>query len=101
MNISNKSILFFIMIFLFFISGCTDIDIGKEKQTNSQNNNEELCINENGTWIDGANECEGISKQACEKIGGTFNPCASACRNDPDAEFCTMQCVMVCQFSDQ
>lgn len=56
------------------------------------------CTTNGGTWSAGASECEGIGKEVCEKIGGTFNECASACRNNPKAEICTMQCVLVCQF---
>jgi len=60
-------------------------------------NLEEQCTINGGTWIDSAHECEGIGKDACQEIGGHFNECASACRNDPTAEICTMQCVQVCQ----
>ena len=56
------------------------------------------CEQEQGKWIPEAQECEGISKESCEAIGGNFNECASACRNDPDAEICTTQCVLVCEF---
>lgn len=56
------------------------------------------CISEGGRWISEADECEGISEEKCSEIGGNFNECASACRNDPDAQMCTMQCVLVCEF---
>lgn len=62
------------------------------------NNAEEECLSLKGGWLSGSNECEGIGKDDCEKIGGTFNSCASACRNDPKAQICTMQCVLVCEF---
>lgn len=56
------------------------------------------CLSfENSKWLPETNECEGISKDACDDLGGTYNECASACRNDPNAEICTMQCVIVCQ----
>jgi hypothetical protein len=57
------------------------------------------CVSENGKWSAEYKECEGISKATCETIGGKFNECASACRHDPKAEICTMQCVLVCEFS--
>jgi len=57
------------------------------------------CEENKGTWIESANECEGISKEVCTNLGGNFNECASACRNDPDAQMCTMQCVLVCEFN--
>jgi len=58
------------------------------------------CEGLDGNWIDEAKECTSISKEACENLGGNFNECASACRNDPDAQICTAQCVLVCEFSD-
>lgn len=62
-------------------------------------NLEGSCLSFDGTWIADANECENMPQSMCEDLGGTFNECASACRNDPDAEICTMQCVQVCQFN--
>ncbi len=59
---------------------------------------ENPCSAMGGVW-DGVNlECLGIGANTCQEIGGTFNECASACRNDPKAEVCTMQCVQVCEF---
>lgn len=51
-----------------------------------------------GTWIKEHNECEGITKQACEELGGKFNECASACRHMDDDVTCIMICVPVCSF---
>ena len=62
---------------------------------------EELCISEGGNWIESAKECEGISRDYCDELGGNFNECASACRNDPDAMICTLQCVLVCEFDSK
>ncbi len=59
---------------------------------------EGACLSFDGNWISDTQECEGMSKDQCEKLGGAFNECASACRNDPDAEICTLQCVLVCKF---
>ncbi|MBN2306979.1 hypothetical protein JXD20_03260 [Candidatus Peregrinibacteria bacterium] len=56
------------------------------------------CVELNGIWLSDSNECEGISEENCKKIGGTYDECASACRNDPTAEICTLQCIQVCQF---
>lgn len=57
-----------------------------------------LCEEVGGKWLFDSYECEGVSKESCNEIGGVHNECASACRNDPTAEICTMQCVLVCQF---
>ncbi len=56
------------------------------------------CESAEGTWLPDSSECENLSKESCENIGGTYNECASACRNDPEAEICTLQCILVCQF---
>ncbi len=59
---------------------------------------DQLCVNFGGEWSVEFSECLGISGEMCLEIGGTWNECASACRNNPDAEICTMQCVQVCDF---
>ena len=56
------------------------------------------CESAEGTWLPDSNECEYISKEKCDELGGEFKECESACRNDPNAEICTLQCVIVCQF---
>lgn len=61
---------------------------------------EQLCLDNGGTWLQEPQECENIGKDTCENLGGDFNECASACRNDPEAEICTMQCVLVCEFNE-
>ncbi len=58
----------------------------------------EICTQSGGTWIESANECEGISPNLCQEMGGNFNECGSACRNNPEAEICTLQCVAYCGF---
>lgn len=57
------------------------------------------CQLSGGTFDARHGECLGISSGQCSAIGGTFNECASACRNDPKAKACTLQCVQVCQLS--
>jgi len=59
---------------------------------------EEKCRSKSGKWLEESKECENIVEVECESIGGTFNPCASACRNNPEAKICTLQCVLVCEF---
>ena len=56
------------------------------------------CESFDGGWIEATKECEGMAKEQCEELEGTFNECASACRNDPDAFVCTQQGVIVCDF---
>lgn len=56
------------------------------------------CASNGGQWSSQFKECTGVGSAVCGNIGGQFNECASACRNDPSAQMCTMQCVQVCQF---
>ena len=56
------------------------------------------CQNAGGNWLATHQECEYTSAQWCAEAGGSFSSCASACRHQPDAQVCTMQCVPVCHF---
>lgn len=58
------------------------------------------CDKRNGVWYEKTKVCEAnqLSKDECIKQNGEFNECNSACRNDPDAQICTMQCVVTCSF---
>jgi hypothetical protein len=58
----------------------------------------EECVMNGGESLEQFSECEGISQDTCEELQGEFQECESACRNDPDAAFCTQQCIQVCQF---
>lgn len=57
----------------------------------------QACSDAGGTWLAEHNECEYVSAEWCSQYNGTFQECASACRHDPEADVCTMQCVPVCQ----
>lgn len=56
------------------------------------------CKDAGGNWLGEFNECEYVSREWCDEKGGQFKECESACRHNPEAEFCTLQCVIVCQF---
>lgn len=71
----------------------TNLDVGKNLQ--------EICISNGGNWIDEYNECEMISEEDCKNMNGLFFECTSACRHSLDPNvICTMQCVPVCEFSN-
>jgi|GEM_PF-1876502 len=57
-----------------------------------------LCVDTKGEWSAEWKECGGVDKTWCEANGGRFEECGSACRHDPKAEMCTMQCVIYCDF---
>jgi len=59
-----------------------------------------LCKQKSGVYYpkEGICEVNQLSKSQCEAQNGQFNECASACRHDPKAEMCTMQCVLTCTF---
>ncbi|MBR9676094.1 hypothetical protein GOV05_03740 [Candidatus Woesearchaeota archaeon] len=59
------------------------------------------CEDNNGKWLSDFVECEDITREACESADGVFDECGSACRNDPEAEMCTLQCVQVCDFKQE
>lgn len=59
---------------------------------------EQDCVDAGGTWLADYNECEDISEAACTELDGTYDPCASACRHEPEGTVCTQQCVLVCSF---
>jgi len=59
-------------------------------------NMEERCSNEGGNYLPEHDECVGITETSCDSLDGSFDSCASACRNNPDARMCTKQCVQVC-----
>lgn len=61
----------------------------------------EECVVNNGHWIDSVSECEGISEEICVEMEGKFVECGSACRNSPEAQVCTMQCVAYCSFEEE
>lgn len=54
------------------------------------------CENVGGTWDPANRECLGISEATCKALNGSWNECASPCRNNPDAEVCIQMCVEVC-----
>lgn len=86
-----KKIIFLIATILL-IAGCTSAGTKNKNLSTS-------CQEHKGTWIEVSQECEyPDSREWCEEAGGEFKECESACRNNPDAEICTMQCVIVCQF---
>jgi hypothetical protein len=58
----------------------------------------ESCQDFGGQWSSQYNECEQISAEECETLGGTFDGCASACRNNPQAELCAQVCIPLCSF---
>ena len=58
----------------------------------------DLCGTYDGKWITDHKECESISAMQCSLIGGNYNQCDSACRNEPGFPdvACTKNCVQVC-----
>lgn len=71
-----------------------DTGVGDASQMSADG---KACIAQGGSWDPQYRECVGVRPLQCDAIGGAFNECASACRHNPDAEVCTLQCVQVCQ----
>ena len=57
------------------------------------------CNDFGGTWLGEFNECEYISSEQCSELNGEYLECESACRHDPNADVCTLQCVPVCSIN--
>jgi membrane-bound inhibitor of C-type lysozyme len=79
----------------------------KNSENQNQDKTEKLTINSkssceqnSGIWYVDNNTCEinSFSEEECKAKGGEFNSCASACRHDPKAQMCTLQCVLTCSF---
>lgn len=87
----------------------TNTNTNTEKEENGKpegkivldpNDKKASCENYGGVWIEKKSICEinSYSENQCVATGGEFDPCASSCRHDEDAEICTLQCVLTCTF---
>lgn len=56
----------------------------------------EKCEDKAGKFLQEYNECEGITSQDCDNMGGVYDDCASACRHTK-ADVCIQVCVPVCK----
>lgn len=63
----------------------------------SSSNMQVSCEDLGGTWLADYKECEYVSMEACQGLGGEFNECGSACRHQTEQVFCTLQCVPYCK----
>ncbi len=75
----------------------TEVEISDNRLTRSEAKSALKCTGEGGVYDALYHECTGISAEMCTSIDGTFDECASACRNDQEATLCTMQCVQICE----
>lgn len=88
------------------VSSSTPPSSSTSTTQNSSSNpgaSESACRASGGVWFAGEKVCEvnSLSESACAARGGVFNGCASACRHDPKAQVCTMQCVLTCTFGSK
>ena len=70
--------------------------VANDKKSDKEMN----CSNDGGVWYTDDNTCEvnSLSESECKAKSGEYNECASACRHEPNATVCTMQCVVTCSF---
>jgi hypothetical protein len=68
-----------------------------DEQMSGEPSNARKCTSKGGTWSEQYKECTGIDSDSCRAIGGSYDECASPCRNDPNAQVCIMMCVQVCK----
>lgn len=92
--------LFIVFVVLFYLISCKQEIVIEDDSIQWENQNlitiNESCVQNGGTWLADFKECEYINSDWCNAENWSFNECASACRNNPEAEMCTMQCVPVC-----
>lgn len=97
-SMKKFSIIVSIVVACFFV--VTTLYLGLKNPGNVKNIHAGDCFEQGGVWLPEFNECENVGKAWCKQSGGAFFECESACRNDPDAEACTLQCVPVCQYQN-
>ena len=85
-----------ILVFSLFLVACGGSESSDAPEGADSAELEQACLDEGGIFIAEHNECEDISEDACTELGGEYDPCASACRHEPDDVICTAQCVLVC-----
>ncbi len=73
----KKALFTIIIISIFLITACSNLVKEDISYSNDQRSEEE-------------------QKAECKELGGTFNPCGSACTTD--AEACISVCVPKCEF---
>jgi hypothetical protein len=57
------------------------------------------CQKFHAFWNNKYKECEGLTKENCLSLGGSFNECASPCRHIKNKNNgCITVCVPVCSF---
>jgi len=93
-------ILLGLILIIFILSSCQKIEVKKlvPKEPTTGSGLEKSCTEAHGNWLEEYQECENAGKDWCDTHKGKFEECTSACRHDPNAELCTMQCVPVCGF---
>ncbi|MFS8131191.1 MAG: hypothetical protein ACMG57_04385 [Candidatus Dojkabacteria bacterium] len=98
--VSSLVILMFFSIFVGFLG----ILLGTTLKKTMNTKNEDItsvstkCSNENGVWVENTKECEGVSEPFCRNLNGTFDACASPCRNKGGQVACIQMCLQVCTF---
>jgi len=70
----------------------------KKELATDQEGLAQSCQKNSGAWLADYQECENVTKEWCENSSGIFFECESACRHNPQAEICTLQCIPVCKF---
>lgn len=94
-----------LILSLVIVASCTNNDIVDDTPINDTDNSEffALCEDYGGISVTQYGECAYVNENACDDMGGVYEPCASACRNlpeYPDVE-CTMECIPLCIMGEQ
>lgn len=92
----TKLILIILLVFLILIIATVIYNFFPKSQKQELKT---MCNNYGGIWIEDHNECERISSQNCQNMGGTYKECESSCRHSETSDFCTLECIEVCVFN--
>ena len=97
-----KKVIVFLFLVAIFLTGCNTVPKSDVVQRGiSKPDVSGQCEGAGGAWLSEYNECEYAGREWCDEKGGEWNECESACRHDPEAEICTLQCVPVCKFTEE
>jgi len=83
--------------FITLLDSTKEADNAKIISTFKFLNQKNACQTNGGIWDEQYQECGGITKEVCGKIGGEWVECGSPCRHEPNAKYCIQSCALYCQ----
>lgn len=101
----NLNLVIILSVFVLVAIFATGYFFLTNKNSQVSAGREQNCIKHQGKWLSMYQECElrGISdeqegKKICQTMKANYTYCSSACRHNPNAQFCIGLCVPICTF---